>query len=81
VIKAASDVVSRGLAKITLLGNPVSVAAEAKRLGTDISQCQIIDPKVTVLQEMTGHDTSRQAPKQIPLEGTHPWSAWHSRLL
>eukprot|EP00775_Hariotina_reticulata_P002839 gene2839-3132_t len=45
VIKAANDVVSRGLAKITLLGNPVSVAAEAKRLGTDISQCQIIDPK------------------------------------
>eukprot|EP00878_Enallax_costatus_P009319 GHUV01009739.1.p1 GENE.GHUV01009739.1~~GHUV01009739.1.p1 ORF type:complete len:586 (+),score=159.89 GHUV01009739.1:322-2079(+) len=45
VIKAASEVTSRGLAKITLLGDPTAVAAEAKKLGADISECRIIDPK------------------------------------
>lgn len=46
MIKAASEVVTRNLAKITLLGDPDAVTAEAKKLGADISQCTIIDPKV-----------------------------------
>jgi phosphotransacetylase len=46
VLKAASEVTLRGLAKITLLGDPANVAAEAKKLGADISNCRVVDPKV-----------------------------------
>lgn len=46
VIKAASEVTAKGYAKITLLGDPQQVAAEAKKLGADISGCTIVDPKV-----------------------------------
>jgi phosphotransacetylase len=46
VLKAASEVTLRGLAKITLLGDPATVAAEAKKMGADISHCKVVDPKV-----------------------------------
>lgn len=46
VIKAASEVTAKGYAKVTLLGDPQQVAAEAKKLGADISGCTIVDPKV-----------------------------------
>jgi phosphotransacetylase len=46
VLKAASEVTLRGLAKITLLGDPVAVTAEAKKLNADISNCRVVDPKV-----------------------------------
>lgn len=49
VLKAASEVTTRNLAKITLLGDPTAVTAEAKKLGADITQCKIIDPKVGLL--------------------------------
>lgn len=45
VLKAASEVTLRDLAKITLLGDPATVAAEAKKLGADISGCRVVDPK------------------------------------
>lgn len=45
VIKAASEVTAKGYAKITLLGDPQQVTAEAKKLGADISGCSIVDPK------------------------------------
>lgn len=45
VIKAASEVTAKGLAKVILLGDPQQVAAEAKKLGADISGCTIVDPK------------------------------------
>lgn len=47
VIKAASEVTAKGYAKITLLGDPQAVTAEAKKLGADISGCAIVDPKVS----------------------------------
>lgn len=46
MIKAASEVTAKGYAKITLLGDPQQVAAEAKKLGADISGCTVVDPKV-----------------------------------
>lgn len=46
MIKAASEVTAKGYAKVTLLGDPQQVAAEAKKLGADISGCTIVDPKV-----------------------------------
>jgi len=44
VLTAASEVTHRGLAKITLLGDPDVVQAEAKKLGLDISKCSIVNP-------------------------------------
>jgi hypothetical protein len=46
VIKAASEVTAKGFAKLTLLGDPVAIAAEAKKLGADISGCAIVHPAV-----------------------------------
>ena len=40
VLKAAEELTARGLANITLLGDPEPVQAEARRLGIDISQVQ-----------------------------------------
>lgn len=38
VLAAAEELTARGLAKITLLGDPEPVQAEASRLGIDISK-------------------------------------------
>lgn len=43
VLIAAAEVVRKGLAKITLLGNPETIQAQAAKLGVDISGCQIVD--------------------------------------
>ncbi|EFJ50359.1 phosphate acetyltransferase [Volvox carteri f. nagariensis] len=44
VLAAAADVTTRGLAKITLLGDPTTITAEAAKLGLDLSQCNIHNP-------------------------------------
>ena len=46
ILEAAAEVTHEGLARVTLLGKPGAIAAEAKRLGLDISLCQVIDPEV-----------------------------------
>ncbi|KAG2432638.1 hypothetical protein HXX76_008978 [Chlamydomonas incerta] len=47
VLAAAADVVQRGLAKITLLGDPTTILAEAGKLGLDLSGCTIHNPKTS----------------------------------
>ncbi|GLC39613.1 hypothetical protein PLESTB_001956600 [Pleodorina starrii] len=44
VLAAVADVANRGLARITLLGDPVTLTAEASKLGLDLSGCTIHDP-------------------------------------
>eukprot|EP00879_Flechtneria_rotunda_P022313 GHRR01023542.1.p1 GENE.GHRR01023542.1~~GHRR01023542.1.p1 ORF type:complete len:435 (+),score=146.59 GHRR01023542.1:558-1862(+) len=70
VLKAASEVTIRGLAKVTLLGDAAAVTAEAKKLGADISACNIIDPKNfpqvdkyvdTLLEARKGKNLTRDA--------------------
>lgn len=36
----------RGLARVVLLGDPVTVTNEAKKAGADISRCAVVDPQV-----------------------------------
>ena len=43
MLVAAAEVVRKGLAKITLLGNPDTIQAEAAKLGVDVSGCHIVD--------------------------------------
>lgn len=45
VLRAAAEVVHRGLANVILLGDPEVVQAEAAKLGLDISGCSIHNPK------------------------------------
>lgn len=47
VLAAAADVAQRGLARITLLGEPGTIQAEAAKLGLDLSSCAIVDPLVS----------------------------------
>ena len=44
VLAAAAEATARGLVRITLLGDPAAVRAEAGKLGLDISRCEIVDP-------------------------------------
>jgi hypothetical protein len=45
VLLAASEATARGLARVILLGDPVTVANEAKKAGADISGCSVVDPQ------------------------------------
>ncbi|GIL65714.1 hypothetical protein Vafri_19393 [Volvox africanus] len=45
VLAAAADVTTRGLARITLLGDPATITAEAAKLGLDLSGCTIHNPQ------------------------------------
>ncbi len=46
VLAAAAEVTARGLAKITLLGQPDKVLAQAKSQGVDLTGVFILDPVV-----------------------------------
>ena len=47
MLQAAAEVTQRGLAKITLLGDPEEVRLEAEKLGIDISLCNVVKPVVS----------------------------------
>ena len=46
VLTAATEIVRKGLASVTLLGDPEAVAQDADRLGLDLSGIQVIDHMV-----------------------------------
>lgn len=46
VLTAATEIVRKGLATVTLLGDPEAVAQDADRLGLDLSGIQVIDHMV-----------------------------------
>ncbi len=45
ILKAAARILSRGIADITLLGEPAAVAAEAAEAGVDVSAAKVISPR------------------------------------
>lgn len=45
VLTAAAEVATKGLARVTLLGNPEEVESAARRFNVDLSKCQVIDFK------------------------------------
>lgn len=49
MLTAAAEATARGLARITLLGNPTTVASEGKKLGLDLGGCTVVDPAVSVM--------------------------------
>ena len=46
VLTAATEIVRKGLASVTLLGDPEAVAQDADRLGLDLSGIKVIDHTV-----------------------------------
>lgn len=44
VLKAAAEVLQKGIAKLILLGNPAEIQAQAAKLGVDVSGAEIVDP-------------------------------------
>lgn len=43
ILQAAATITAQGIARITLLGEPAAVQAQAARVGVDISKCQVVD--------------------------------------
>lgn len=48
VLTAATEIVRKGLATVTLLGDPEAVAQDADRLGLDLSGIEVIDHMVRI---------------------------------
>lgn len=46
VLTAATEIVRKGLANVTLLGDPEAVAQDADRLGLDLAGIKIVDHMV-----------------------------------
>ncbi len=52
VLTAATEIVRKGLAKITLLGEPESVSQDADRLGLDLTGINVVDHMVRGIQKI-----------------------------
>lgn len=48
ILTAAQEVTERGLAHVTVLGDQEAVHAEAKKLGLDLTDINIINPQVLI---------------------------------
>lgn len=69
ILLAADTVLARGIAKLTLLGDEVTIRANAARLGADISGAAIIDPSTSSLREGFAADyTGLRAHKGVTLD-------------
>ena len=69
ILMAADTVLSRGIAKLTLLGDEESIHASAARLGVDISRAAVIDPGTSPLREGFATDyAALRAHKGVTLE-------------
>ena len=51
ILLAADTVLARGLARLTLLGDPETIAGNAARLGVDVSRAEVVDPATSPLRE------------------------------
>ncbi|KAI8106620.1 hypothetical protein M9435_001162 [Picochlorum sp. BPE23] len=51
ILQAAAEITTKGLADITLLGDPVEIVASARKFNVDISKCAIIDYLNSPLKE------------------------------
>jgi phosphate acetyltransferase len=50
VLRAAEELVHRGVASLTLLGDPAAVAARIEKLGLDLADTAVIDPATSPLR-------------------------------
>ncbi len=64
VLTAATQIVRKGLAKITLLGDPESVSQDADRLGLDLTGINVVDHMVRL--HMPWHKLSKTIYTHVP---------------
>ncbi|HEY6794760.1 MAG TPA: phosphate acetyltransferase [Kineosporiaceae bacterium] len=59
VLQAAATVVRRGIADITLLGDPPAVSAAAAQAGVDLTGTQVVDPAAAPLRQRLAAEYAR----------------------
>jgi len=69
ILRAASTLLQREVARLTILGNETSIRARATELGLDITSATVIDPKDGALHERFAHEyTELRKHKGMTLE-------------
>ena len=69
ILLAAATVLTRGIARLTLLGTEETVRANAARLGVDIAAADVVDPASSPLREAFAADYARlRAHKGVTLD-------------
>lgn len=69
VLRAADSVLRRGIATLTLLGNPDEITSAATHAGLDLSSAQIVDPQNSEWRERFAQEyASRRAHRGITLD-------------
>ena len=58
ILVAADQLLRRGVARLTLLGQPETVAAKAQRLQLDLGRASVLDPVTDPLRERFAHELS-----------------------
>ncbi|WP_328519842.1 phosphate acetyltransferase [Kribbella sp. NBC_00359] len=59
ILRAADVLLRRGVADLTLLGNPVVISAKAAALGADVASARIVDPEHDHLAERLADELHR----------------------
>ena len=59
ILRAADVLLRRGVADLTLLGNPVVISAKAAALGADVAAARIVDPEHDHLAEQLAEELHR----------------------
>ncbi|MEU4295580.1 phosphate acetyltransferase [Kribbella sp. NPDC026596] len=59
ILRASDVLLRRGVAELTLLGNPVTISAKAAALGADIAAAQVVDPEHDHLAERLADELHR----------------------
>jgi phosphate acetyltransferase len=60
ILRAADVLLRRGVADLTLLGNPVTISAKAAALGADVAAARVIDPERDQLGERLAEELHRR---------------------
>ncbi|NED95157.1 phosphate acetyltransferase [Phytoactinopolyspora alkaliphila] len=72
VLRAADTVLRRGIAELTLLGDPDIVHTKATRIGVDITAAQVVDPRTSEWRERFAHEyADRRSHRGVTLELAH----------
>jgi phosphate acetyltransferase len=72
ILLAADQVLTRGIARLTLLGDETTVRGTASQLGVDLSAAEVIDPATSPLREQFADEYARlRAHKGMTPETAH----------
>jgi phosphate acetyltransferase len=72
ILLAADQVMTRGIARLTLLGDEETVRGAARQLGVDLSAAQVVDPATSPLREQFAAEYARlRAHKGMTPERAH----------